>query len=166
MNETGDDFIFYLGVSPRTPTIVGIKHAKCVSYIDVLKGKVNVGKRVAIVGAGGIGFDVATKLLHSVDQSAKSVDAFLQEWGIDKTLTTRSGLLEHSIKSEPLRQIYLLQRTVGALGKGLGKTTGWIHRSTLKMNNVEMIGGVTYKMVDDQGLHIEVNIPLTLSVIL
>lgn len=159
ITESKDKWIVATGVDPRDPKIPGQDHANVLSYIDVLKRKKRVGKRVAIVGAGGIGFDVSEYLLHyfGADKAATetSADEFLKEWGIDPTLKTRGGLTDphpHHVD----RQIYLLQRKKGKLGAGLGKTTGWIHRATLNNSGaVEMISGVTYEKIDADGnLHI------------
>lgn len=152
-----DEVILATGVTPYTPTISGIKHAKVLSYIDVLKHQAPVGKTVAIIGAGGIGFDVATYLLqdpHSAPDKTPSmnIDAFAEEWGIDKSFKNRGGLKATS-DHPPIRKIYLLQRSKGKLGERLGKTTGWIHRSTMKMKHVTMIDNIQYGLIDDEGLH-------------
>jgi 2,4-dienoyl-CoA reductase (NADPH2) len=148
--------ILATGVVPRKPKITGIDHAKVVSYIDVLQGKVQVGKSVAIIGAGGIGFDVAEFL---TDQDSMSLDpvAFSKHWGIDLTVKARGGVtgVQREIHA-PARQVYLLQRTEGKLGEKLGKTTGWIHRSSLKDRQVVMLNSVNYEKIDDDGLHITV----------
>ena len=150
-----DQVVLSTGVVPRTPPIQGIKHAKVVSYIDVVTGRVQVGKRVAIIGAGGIGFDVAEFLLHSEKSLSLDPEAFKKYWGIDSKMAARGGItgVAREIPT-PARQIFLMQRKPGKLGEGLGKTTGWIHRAALKDGRVEMMGGVTYVKIDDQGLHI------------
>jgi 2,4-dienoyl-CoA reductase (NADPH2) len=154
-----DEVVLATGVYPRKPDIPGIDHEKVVSYIDVLNGGVEVGLKVALIGAGGIGFDVAEFLSHSTGStSAESIAEFAREWGIDMSLQAQGGV--KGIKPEPLksaRQIWLLQRKPGKPGKTLGKTTGWIHRLTLRHRGVQMIGGVTYERIDDNGLHIRVN---------
>lgn len=165
MREEGDavdKWVVATGVDPRDPKIPGSENnPKVLSYIDVLRHKVPVGKRVALVGAGGIGFDVSEYLLHfdGIDRTAQdtSTRQFWDEWGIDPAQTQRGGILppDQQKHHEPKRQLYLLQRKKGKLGKTLGKTTGWIHRATLNKGNVEMIGNVKYERVDENGhLHI------------
>jgi len=157
-----DKWVLATGVNPRDPKIPGCENnPKVLSYIDVLRHKKPVGKRVALVGAGGIGFDVGEYLLHfdGKDRTHKetSNQAFWDEWGIDPTQSQRGGLLppEKQHHHEPQRQLYLMQRKKGKLGKNLGKTTGWIHRTTLNKGNVEMIDNVKYERVDENGhLHI------------
>lgn len=157
-----DKWIVATGVHPRDPKIPGQDHPNVLSYIDVLKRKKPVGKRVAVIGAGGIGFDVGEYLLHysGKDHSADEVDQaeFWKYWGIDADLRDRGGLIppdhNHHASGEQ-RQIYLLQRKPGKLGKGLGKTTGWIHRATLSHGDVEMLPGCKYEKIDENGhLHI------------
>jgi len=155
-----DEIILATGVYPRTPDIEGIDHNKVVSYIDVLTGKVEIGKSVALIGAGGIGFDVAEYLSHDHKQpaSSQSFEAFAAEWGIDPSLEARGGV--KGVRAQPpqsVRDIWLLQRKPGKPGKTLGKTTGWIHRLSLKHRGVQMLGGVSYERIDDAGLHITVN---------
>ncbi|WP_428604688.1 FAD-dependent oxidoreductase [Sedimenticola sp.] len=155
-----DEVVVATGVLPRTPSIPGITHPKVLSYIDVLREQQPVGQQVAIVGAGGIGFDVAEYLTHDHSQagSKESIDNFLTEWGIDKSLTARGGVA--GVSRQPIvpeRKIYLLQRKTSKPGAGLGKTTGWIHRATLKHRQVEMLAGVQYERIDDQGLHLRIN---------
>jgi 2,4-dienoyl-CoA reductase (NADPH2) len=153
-----DEIILATGVHPRTPAIPGINHQKVSSYIDVLAHKKPVGKRVAIIGAGGIGFDVAEFLAHSEE------DDYYNEWGIDISMNQRGGLKPPSLPL-PKREIYLLQRKKDRLGKQLGKTTGWIHRQALRKKDVRMLGGVSYEKIDDAGLHISVEEkPLLLEV--
>jgi len=144
------------GVSPRKLAIEGIDHPKVISYIEVLKHKVNVGQKVAIIGAGGIGFDVAEFLNHSEESiPASATEAFMQEWGVDMDYQKGGALMERIIPDSP-REIYLLQRSKGKLGARLGKTTGWIHRSSLRNRQVNMLGNVQYEKIDDQGLHLKV----------
>jgi len=155
-----DDVVLATGVYPRKIDVPGIDHAKVVSYIDVLNNKVKIGSSVALIGAGGIGFDVAEFLSHSDDHpdSSQSAEAFAREWGIDQTLEARGGV--KSIKAQPpksARKIWLLQRKAGKPGKTLGKTTGWIHRLSLRFRGVHMLGGVSYDLIDDDGLHISMN---------
>ena len=143
------------GVTPRTPNIEGIEHPKVVSYLDVIRDKCKVGQTVALIGAGGIGFDVAEYLMHEGQSPSLEKDKFFSEWGVDTSYSNAGGLqAEHIEKSS--RKVYLLQRKVGKVGDGLGKTTGWIHRTSLKKREVKMVNGVTYHRVDDEGLHITV----------
>lgn len=161
-----DKWIIATGVNPRTPSIPGVEHPNVLSYIDVLRNNAKVGEKVAIIGAGGIGFDVAEYLLHHHDGQKDmtsddvNVDDFLSDWGVDSLNETRGGV------KEPLgpqhltgRKLTMLQRKKGKLGKYLGKTTGWIHRKTLeKSNSVDMIGSVAYDRIDEKGnLHITIN---------
>ncbi len=152
--ENFDEVILATGISPRTPRIEGIEHKKVLNYIDVLKLKKPVGKRVAVIGAGGIGFDVSEYLAHEGESTSLNIDAWLKEWGIDKTLESRSGIegVEAKIHPSP-REIYMFKRSKGKFGGKLGKTTGWIHRSTLKKKNVKFINQVQYTKIDDIGLH-------------
>ena len=152
-----DEVILASGVSPRTPGIEGIDHEKALSYIDVLRENAEVGARVAIIGAGGIGFDVAEFLgetHHDGPQPPQMAD-FARQWGIDMEFKARGGI--EGIKGEPeplAREIWLLQRKASKPGKGLGKTTGWIHRLSLRKRGVRMLSGVEYKRIDEFGLHI------------
>jgi 2,4-dienoyl-CoA reductase (NADPH2) len=152
-----DEVVLATGVSPRKPAIEGIDHPKVLSYIDVLTGRVTPGAKVALIGAGGIGFDVAEFLAHDPQHESESlsIDAFMKFWGVDQGLSARGGVekIERHVRKSA-REIYLLQRKEGKPGAGLGKTTGWIHRATLKDKGVQMWGGVTYRRIDDQGLHI------------
>ena len=155
-----DEVVLATGVYPRKIDVPGIEHAKVVSYIDVLKNKVEIGSRVALIGAGGIGFDVAEFLSHSDDHpdSSQSPEAFFREWGIDRTFEARGGV--KGVKAQPpesAREIWLLQRKAGKPGKTLGKTTGWIHRLSLRHRGVQMLGNVSYDNIDDQGLHISID---------
>jgi 2,4-dienoyl-CoA reductase (NADPH2) len=146
-----DEVVIATGVEPRIPKIEGIQHKNVMTYIDAIQQRREPGQRVAVIGAGGIGFDVAEWLTHP--QSGMDHQAFYNEWGIDINVQHRGGLKAPSIAPSP-RQVYLLQRKNEKLGKRLGKTTGWIHRLSLKHKNVEMIGGVTYVRIDDAGLHV------------
>ena len=147
-----DEVIIATGVRPRDPGIEGQDHPKVLSYIDVLRSRANVGERVAIIGAGGIGFDVAEFLLHDGHSPTLDLDEWLAEWGVVDPAEARGGLAMTRAKPEPAREITLLQRKAGKHGAKLGKTTGWIHRAVLKMNNVQMIGDVNYERVSDEGL--------------
>ena len=144
------------GIRPRLPEIDGITHPKVLGYLDVLRDKKPVGRSVAVIGAGGIGFDVSEYLLHEGVSPSLDKAKFFAEWGVDTTGSARGGLQPASIGQVP-RKIYLLQRKASKVGDGLGKTTGWIHRTGLKNRGVEMIPGVTYRKVDDAGLHISVD---------
>ena len=153
----GDDFdeiIIATGIKPRTPNINGIEHHKVLSYLDVLKYKKPIGKRVAIIGAGGIGFDLSEYLLHSGESSAMNLDLWLKEWGIDTSIKSRGGIdgIKPVIHSGE-REIFMLKRSKGKFGGKLGKTTGWIHRANLKKKNVQFMNEVAYTKIDDQGLH-------------
>jgi 2,4-dienoyl-CoA reductase (NADPH2) len=161
-----DEVILATGVIPRDPKISGQDHPKVCSYLDVLSGKRTVGARVAVVGAGGIGFDVAEFLVHDGHSITLDRDAWLREWGVGDPAVARGGVA--GVKPQPTptaREVFLLQRKAGKPGAGLGKTTGWIHRTALKMKRVEMIGDVQYRHIDDTGLHILVgDAPRTLEV--
>ena len=148
-----DEIVIATGVTPRAVAIEGSQHPKVLTYLQVLKDKVPVGKKVAIIGAGGIGFDAAEYLLS--EDHSQNVEAFSSYWGIDQTFTHRGGIQKATIEA-PQRQIFLLQRSKGKVGERLGKTTGWIHRTTLKNSKVKMMEEVTYRKVDDQGLHLVV----------
>ena len=152
-----DEVVIAAGVHPRMPRIEGHEHPKVLSYVDVLLKGMPVGKRVAIVGAGGIGFDMAEFLVQEGHSATLDLPTWLREWGIDPTLSAR-GAVEGVVPQPepPARQVYLLQRTPGRLGTKLNKTTGWVHRAALKMKRVEMIGGVDYRRIDDQGLHVAI----------
>ncbi len=143
------------GVIPRKPEIEGINHPKVVGYLDVIRDKCAVGQTVALIGAGGIGFDVAEYLMHEGVSPSLDKAKFFAEWGVDTTYSTAGGLQAAHIEKSP-RKVVLLQRKAGKVGDGLGKTTGWIHRTSLKNRAVEMLNGVTYRRVDDAGLHITV----------
>ncbi len=154
------EVIVATGINPRKPPIEGIEHEKVLSYIDVLKGA-EVGKKVAIIGAGGIGFDVAEFLVHpgaKADSIPKSqpLEDWREEWGVDINSKNRGHMVEKKPHA-PEREVYLLQRKKSPLGSGLNKTSGWVHRAVLKMKDVEMMGGVSYDKIDDQGLHIRVD---------
>jgi len=151
-----DDVVLATGIIPRKLDIEGIEHAKVKSYLQVIRDKEKVGQKVAIIGAGGIGFDVACYLAE--EKSLTNMpEQWLKNWGVDKNYQQSGALLNEKIVHQPIREIYLLQRKSSKVGAGLGKTTGWIHRATLKKNGVKMIAGVSYKSIDDQGLQIEVD---------
>jgi 2,4-dienoyl-CoA reductase (NADPH2) len=151
-----DDVIVATGVTVRLPRIDGIDHPKVLSYLDVLRGGAVVGPRVAIVGAGGIGFDTAEYLLHPAGAPLPvPVDDWMAEWGVDPRVATPGGLATPAAPA-PARAIWLLQRKTTRPGAGLGKTTGWVHRATLARNGVTMMAGVAYERIDDAGLHITV----------
>jgi len=147
-----DEVIIATGVLPRDPQIEGQDHPKVLSYIDVLRKRATVGERVAIIGAGGIGFDVAEFLLHEGHSPTLDLDEWLAEWGVVDPAEARGGVSPRRTRPEPRRAITLLQRKAGKHGAKLGKTTGWIHRAVLKMNNVQMIADVNYERIGDEGL--------------
>jgi 2,4-dienoyl-CoA reductase (NADPH2) len=153
-----DEVLLATGIVPRTPAIDGIDHPMVLSYLDVILHGKPVGKRVAVIGAGGIGFDVSEFL---VDQGGGSTsqdrDAFWKEWGIDPLLEARGGVAGVTpVVHAPARQVYLLQRKASKVGDGLGKTTGWIHRAGLKHKGVQMLNSVEYVKIDDAGLHVRI----------
>ncbi|MDE2400991.1 MAG: NADPH-dependent 2,4-dienoyl-CoA reductase [Burkholderiales bacterium] len=150
-----DEIVLATGVTPRTPAIDGVNHPKVLSYLDVLRDGKPVGKTVAVIGAGGIGFDVSEFLTQEGESASLNPAKFYAEWGIDASHTARGGVTAPHLDKSP-RQVYLLQRKTSKVGDGLGKTTGWIHRTSLKNRNVEMIAGATYNKIDDAGLHITV----------
>jgi 2,4-dienoyl-CoA reductase (NADPH2) len=152
-----EEIVLATGIVPRTPRIPGIEHPKVLSYLDVLKNNAPVGKRVAVVGAGGIGFDVSEFLLHDAKAPLPvPLDNWLHEWGVDLQAKSGGGLVTPT-PEEPVRQIWLLQRKASKLGATLGKTSGWVHRAVLQRKGVQMIGGVEYRKIDDSGVHIMVN---------
>jgi len=152
-----DEVILATGIAPRTPAIPGIDNPKVLSYLDVILERKPVGKSVAVIGAGGIGFDVSEFLVHQGVATSLDRDAFWEEWGIDGALEARggvAGIKPHGHK--PARQVFLLQRKASKVGDGLGKTTGWIHRAGLKNKHVQMLNSVEYLKIDDAGLHIRI----------
>jgi 2,4-dienoyl-CoA reductase (NADPH2) len=151
-----DEIVIATGVTPRNLNIEGIDHPKVLSYLDVLKDKKAVGSKVAIIGAGGIGFDTAEYLSQIGESASLNPQKFYDEWGIDLTYENVGGLKTTNLESSA-REIYLLQRKSTPVGAGLGKTTGWIHRAGLKHRNVQMLAGAQYEKIDDQGLHILIN---------
>lgn len=158
LNSGGfDEVIIATGISPRTPDIEGIDHPKVMNYVDVIANKKPVGQKVAIIGAGGIGFDTAEYLTHSGESTSQNIPAFMKEWGIDMSFASRSGIEGVTAEPEPSpREVYLLQRKASKVGSGLGKTTGWIHRAGLAMKGVRMMPSCDYQRIDDEGLHITV----------
>lgn len=152
-----DEIIIATGITPRKPPIEGIGHPKVLSYLDVIKHKKTVGKRVAIIGAGGIGFDVAQYLAVDGTTSSQTISTFMKEWGVDTSFSHRGGITQQAAPGKASREIYLLQRKSGKVGAGLGKTTGWIHRTELKHKGVKMLPSCEYHKVDDQGLHVSIN---------
>ena len=161
-----DEVLLATGVVPRDPRIPGQDHPSVVSYLEVLNGSRTVGRRVAIIGAGGIGFDVAEFLAHDGPSTALDREAWRREWGVGDPSDARGGVAGvRAQPAPPAREITLLQRKTGKPGAGLGKTTGWIHRTALKMKRVQMVGGVRYDRIDDAGLHITIaDQPQTLAV--
>lgn len=156
LGERFDEIVLATGIVPRMPTIEGIDHAKVLSYLDVLTGDCLVGNRVAIVGAGGIGFDVAEFLTRSSDPASLNASQFFAEWGVDPTYANAGGVCMPRPEPTP-REVLLLQRKKSKVGDRLGKTTGWIHRSALKARGVSMAGAVEYRKIDDDGLHVEID---------
>jgi 2,4-dienoyl-CoA reductase (NADPH2) len=148
-----DAVIIATGVTPRQIQIEGIDHKSVLSYVDVLQGDAPVGEKVAIIGAGGIGFDVAEFLVHKGTSTALDPDAFMTQWGVDQNFTVPGGLQAEGDWT-PARAVTLCQRSKGKLGAGLGKTTGWIHRSALKKYKVQMLAECRYTRIDDAGLHL------------
>ena len=161
-----DEVLLATGVVPRDPRIPGQDHPSVVSYLEVLNGSRSVGRRVAIIGAGGIGFDVAEFLAHDGPSTALDRETWRREWGVGDPSDARGGVAGvRAQPAPPAREITLLQRKTGKPGAGLGKTTGWIHRTALKMKRVQMLGGVRYDRIDDAGLHITIaDQPQTLAV--
>lgn len=151
------EVVLATGVLPRVPSIEGIDHPKVISYLDCLQDKKPVGQKVAVIGAGGIGFDVCEYIMHQTGVELTR-ETFAKEWGIDFSEHPRGGIagVETEIPTSG-RDVYLLQRKTTSVGRGLGKTTGWTHRIQVKKRGVKMVAGVDYKRIDDQGLHITVN---------
>ncbi|WP_028103427.1 NADPH-dependent 2,4-dienoyl-CoA reductase [Pseudoduganella violaceinigra] len=150
-----DEIVLATGVVPRTPAIEGIDHPKALGYLQVLRDGAAVGKNVAVIGAGGIGFDVSEYLTHEGQSASLVPEKFYAEWGIDKQYKDRGGLRAPAVEAAP-RMVHLLQRKTSKVGDGLGKTTGWIHRTGLKAKRVNMQAGVSYDRIDDAGLHVTV----------
>ena len=145
-----DEVIVATGVQPRHPSITGVGHEKVIDYQTLIRDKVQLGQKVAVLGAGGIGVDVSTMLTEPENQD---LDSWLQDWGVDKAIEHAGGLYPHE-QYVSQRQVWLMQRKPGKVGKGPGRTTGWIHRKVLEKRGVELLSGVSYDKIDDQGLHI------------
>jgi 2,4-dienoyl-CoA reductase (NADPH2) len=150
-----DEIVLATGIVPRHPAIPGIEHAKVLSYLDVLRDEKPVGRKVAVVGAGGIGFDVSEYLTHEGESPSLAPEKFNREWGIDPTYANAGGLTHPEVEA-PTREVYLLQRKAKKMS-GPGKTTGWIHRAGLQARNVKMIPAVSYERIDDAGLHVTID---------
>ncbi len=151
-----DEIVLATGIVPRMPAIPGVEHAKALNYLDVLRDKRPVGGKVAVIGAGGIGFDVSEYLTHSGTSASLDADKFNREWGIDTDYREAVGLRVAEVEASP-REVFLLQRKASKVGDGLGKTTGWIHRAGLASRQVKMIPAVNYERIDDAGLHVRIN---------
>ncbi|RQP46104.1 FAD-binding protein, partial [Burkholderia ubonensis] len=151
-----DEVVLATGIVPRVPPIDGIDHPKALGYLDVLRDGKDVGRSVAIVGAGGIGFDVAEYLTHGGDGASLNPERFFAEWGVDPAYRDAGGLREPQPEPAP-RQVQLLQRKTSRVGDQLGKTTGWIHRAALKARGVRMSSSVTYRRIDDDGFHVAID---------
>ena len=149
-----EEVVMATGIKPRGLTIPGSDHPKVLSYIDVLRDHKPVGTKVAVIGAGGIGFDVSEYLVEQ-EQLTTHPDKWLVHWGVDKTYKAAGALMEKELHKPP-REVYLLQRKTSKVGKGLGKTTGWVHRKSLINHKVQMMNGVSYEKIDDDGLHITI----------
>ncbi|MGW1030377.1 oxidoreductase [Streptomyces sp. NPDC002577] len=151
-----DEIVIATGVTPRTPEIPGIDHPSVLGYLDVLRDGAPVGDRVAIIGAGGIGFDVAAYLTDSGDKTSEDPAAYFRQWGVDMDYSAAGGLGRPERPVSP-RTVHLLQRKESKVGAGLGKTTGWIHRTELRHRGVTMVAGARYDRIDDAGLHLTVD---------
>ena len=152
-----DEVILATGVLPRTPSLQGIDHSKVLSYVDVLNGRANVGSKVAVMGAGGIGFDIAEFLSHDGNDSSTNPQSFMKQWGIDSTFDAPGGVVNFKPEHAGAREITLLQRKETKVGKNLGKSTGWIHRRSLALQGVNMLAGCQYNKIDDDGLHFTID---------
>ena len=150
-----DEVVLATGIVPRKPAIDGIDNSRVLSYLDVLRDEKPVGERVAVIGAGGIGFDVSEYLTHAGTSPSLDPEKFNQEWGVDSQYQHAGGLMRPHVEASP-RQVFLLQRKTTRVGEGLGRTTGWIHRAGLKSRRVEMIPAVNYERIDDEGLHVSI----------
>ncbi|RTE65900.1 NADPH-dependent 2,4-dienoyl-CoA reductase [Amphritea opalescens] len=152
-----DEVIIATGIIPRVPAIEGVDHPKVMGYLDLIRGA-KVGQSVAVIGAGGIGFDISEYLTHQGPSTSQDIPAFMRDWGIDMTMSSRGGVEGVTPAPEPAaRQVYLLQRKASKVGGGLGKTTGWAHRLGLQKRHVEMLAGCEYQRIDDAGLHLTIN---------
>lgn len=156
--QSFDEVILATGISPRTPAIEGVEHPKVISYIEAITEAKPIGEKVAVIGAGGIGFDVSELVTQKGPSASLDIDEFMSEWGVDLTVQNRGGVEGVSAHNpESARQVWLLQRKTSKPGAGLGKTTGWIHRAALQKRNVKMLSGCDYQKIDDAGLHLTVN---------
>ncbi len=151
-----DAVILATGVTPRQLKLDGISHPKVLSYIEVLRDHKPVGEKVAIIGAGGIGFDVAEYLVHQGESPSLNIESYMAEWGVDMKHESPGGVNAEEHSEPPARKVTLCQRSQGKLGAGLGKTTGWVHRTSLRKKNVTMLSECQYTLIDDQGLHLTV----------
>ncbi|MFF3455426.1 FAD-dependent oxidoreductase [Streptomyces sp. NPDC002730] len=151
-----DEIVVATGVTPRTPEIPGVDHPSVLSYLDVLRDGAPVGERVAVIGAGGIGFDVAEFLTDGGEGASLDAGTYFRQWGVDTDYSAPGGLTAPE-RPAPPRSVHLLQRKASKVGAGLGKTTGWIHRTELKHRGVQMTAGATYERIDDEGLHVSVD---------
>jgi 2,4-dienoyl-CoA reductase (NADPH2) len=152
-----EEIVLATGVEPRELDIEGIDHPKVIGYLDALLERKPVGEKVAVIGAGGIGFDVSEFIVHKGTSAALDPALFMREWGVDLSVEHRGGIKGVTPEvPEPAREVFLLQRKTSKVGKNLGKTTGWIHRTSLKNRKVQMVPGVSYRKIDDDGLHITV----------
>jgi len=158
LSNNFDEVIVATGIKPRIPEIVGIDHPSVISYLDLLSGKATTGKRVAILGAGGIGFDVAVLLTHGESTGAPDTDAFLTKWGVDTSMTTAGSLSAAGPQfPAPAHEVTMLQRKPKSLGRGLGLTSGWVLRAELDAAGVKMVPGASYQKIDDAGLHYSID---------
>jgi 2,4-dienoyl-CoA reductase (NADPH2) len=153
-NSDFDEIVIATGITPRLPDIDGIEHSKVLTYLDVMSGS-EVGEKVAVIGAGGIGFDISEVLVHQGVSTSQDIPAFMKQWGVDMSMTARGGVEKIEQNFAPAaREVTLLQRKKTKVGAGLGKTTGWIHRADLVNKGVKMLNNCEYQKIDDQGLHI------------
>jgi len=158
-----DEVVLATGVTPRVPEIDGIDHPMVVTYPEAVLGTREIGQRVAVIGAGGIGVDV-TELLTTIESPTLDLKEWQDEWGVDPTSATRGGLKEPHPEPSP-RTVYLVQRKETKIGAGLGKTSGWVHRAAIKAKGVHQVTGAVYERIDDEGLHLTVDgKPRTLAV--